>query len=249
MDKVRSAFNGKKANIGYIVAGYPSLEKTKEFLENLDESTLDLVEIGIPYSDPLADGKLIAQASFESVQKGVNTDVVFDTLEGCKAKVTKPLVFLVYFNIIFAYGVDKFLKRSVEAGVSGFIVPDLPCEECEEFALKCKELNLSLIPLISVTSGGRADGILKFGSGFIYALGAIGVSGSKRAGEERIKNLVLELKQKSDLPVAVGFGIKNKEDVGEVKKYADGAIIGTQIVKLFAQHSGKELIKEIDNLF
>ena len=99
MDKVRSAFNGKKANIGYIVAGYPSLEKTKEFLENLDESTLDLLEIGIPYSDPLADGKLIAQASFETVQNGVNTDVVFDMLESCKAKVTKPLVFLVYFNI------------------------------------------------------------------------------------------------------------------------------------------------------
>ena len=160
MDKVRSAFNGKKANIGYIVAGYPSLEKTKEFLENLDESTLDLLEIGIPYSDPLADGKLIAQASFETAQSGVNTDVVFDMLEGCKAKVTKPLVFLVYYNIIFAYGVDKFLKRSREAGVSGFIVPDLPCEECEEFALKCKELNLCLVPLISVTSGSRADEIL-----------------------------------------------------------------------------------------
>ena len=96
MDKVKSAFNGKKANIGYIVAGYPSLEKTKEFLENLDESTLDLLEIGIPYSDPLADGKLIAQASFETAQSGVNTDVVFDMLEGCKAKVTKPLVFLVF---------------------------------------------------------------------------------------------------------------------------------------------------------
>ena len=188
MDKVRSAFSGKKANIGYIVAGYPSLEKTKEFLENLDESTLDLLEIGIPYSDPLADGKLIAQASFETAQSGVNTDVVFDMLEGCKAKVTKPLVFLVYYNIIFAYGVDKFLKRSREAGVSGFIVPDLPCEECEEFALKCKELNLCLVPLISVTSGGRADEILKFGSGFIYVLGAIGVSGSKRADEDRIKN-------------------------------------------------------------
>ena len=170
-------------------------------------------------------------------------------LEGCKAKVTKPLVFLVYYNIIFAYGVDKFLKRSREAGVSGFIVPDLPCEECEEFALKCKELNLCLVPLISVTSGGRADEILKFGSGFIYVLGAIGVSGSKRADEDRIKNLVLELKQKSDLPVAVGFGIKNKDDVSEVKKYADAAIIGTQIVKLCAKFSAKELVKEVDKLF
>ena len=125
MDKVRSAFNGKKANIGYIVAGYPSLEKTKEFLENLDESTLDLLEIGIPYSDPLADGKLIAQASFETAQSGVNTDVVFDMLEGCKAKVTKPLVFLVYYNIIFAMALINFSKDHVKQELAA-----LSCRIC-----------------------------------------------------------------------------------------------------------------------
>ena len=159
MDKIARAFEGKKANIGYIVAGYPSLEHTKEFLLNLDASSLDLLELGIPYSDPLADGKLIAQASFETAAKGVNTDTIFEILNEVKADVKKPIVFLVYYNIVFAYGVEKFIKRSGEVGISGFIIPDLPFEECEEVRSLCDKFKLDLIPLISVTSAGRADKI------------------------------------------------------------------------------------------
>lgn len=249
MAKISSAFNGKKANIGYIVAGHPGIEHTREFLLNLDASCIDLLELGVPYSDPLADGKLIAQASFETAAKGVNTDTIFDMLSECKGKISKPIVFLVYFNIIFAYGVERFIKRSAEVGISGFIIPDLPCEECEEVAALCAKFGLDLVPLISVTSASRADKILRFGSGFIYALGAIGVSGSQRADNERLKNLVLELKSKSDLPVAVGFGVKNRDDANEVKSYADGAIIGTEIVKLTAKFSGAKLNDEIAQLF
>ena len=249
MDKIARAFEGKKANIGYIVAGYPSLKHTKEFLLNLDTSSLDLLELGIPYSDPLADGKLIAQASFETAAKGVNTDTIFEILDEVKADVKKPIVFLVYYNIVFAYGVEKFIKRSGEVGISGFIIPDLPFEECEEVRSLCDKFKLDLIPLISVTSAGRADKILSVGSGFIYALGAIGVSGSQRASEERLKSLVASLKQKSDLPVAVGFGVKNAQDANLVKSYADGAIIGTQIVRLTAKFSGDELVSQIEKLF
>ena len=249
MAKVKDAFADKKANIGYVVAGYPSVEATKEFLLNLDGSCLDLLELGIPYSDPLADGKLIAQASFETAAKGVNTDAIFAILEECKGKINKPVVFLVYFNIVFAYGVQNFIARSKEVGIAGFIIPDLPFEESEEVAGLCAKFDLDLIPLISVTSQNRADKILKFGSGFIYALGAIGVSGSQRASEERLKALVEGLKKRSDLPVAVGFGVKNKNDADEVKTYADGAIIGTEIVKLTAKFEGEELIKQINKLF
>ena len=249
MAKVKDAFAGKKANIGYVVAGYPSAKATKEFLLNLDGSCLDLLELGIPYSDPLADGKLIAQASFETAAKGVNTDAIFSMLEECKGKINKPVVFLVYFNIVFAYGVQNFIARSKDVGIAGFIIPDLPFEESEEVAALCAKFDLDLIPLISVTSQNRADKILKFGSGFIYALGAIGVSGSQRASEERLKALVEDLKKRSDLPVAVGFGVKNKNDADEVKTYADGAIIGTEIVKLTAKFEGKELIKQINKLF
>lgn len=249
MAKISKAFEGKKANIGYIVAGYPSIEHTREFLLNLDASSLDLLELGIPYSDPLADGKLIAEASFEAVTNGVNTERIFSLLEECKQSVNKPLVFLVYYNIIFAYGVEKFIARSSKVGISGFIIPDLPYEECEEVSVLCDKFGLDLVPLISVTSAHRTDKILSIGSGFIYALGAVGVSGSQRASIDRLKNLVSNLKQKSDLPVAVGFGVKNSSDVSEVKSFADGAIIGTEIVKLTAKFSGKKLIEEINKLF
>lgn len=249
MVKIKEAFNAKKANIGYIVAGYPSVERTTEFLLNLDESCIDLLELGVPYSDPLADGKLIAEASFQTAAKGVNTDTIFEMLESCKGKINKPIVFLVYFNLVFAYGVEKFIKRSAEVGISGFIIPDLPYEECDEVAQLCAKFGLDLVPLISVTSAHRTDKILNVGSGFIYALGAIGVSGSQRASNERLKELVLSLKQKSNLPVAVGFGVKNKDDANEVKVYSDGAIIGTEIVKLTAKFSGKELVAKINELF
>lgn len=249
MAKISKAFDGKKANIGYIVAGYPSIEHTKEFLLNLQDSSLDLLELGIPYSDPLADGKLIAEASFEAVTKGVNTDTIFDMLNECKDKINKPIVFLVYFNLIFSYGVENFIARSKEVGISGFIIPDLPYEECEEISALCDKFGLDLVPLISVTSAHRIDKILSIGRGFIYALGAIGVSGSERASIDRLKNLVSSLKQKSDLPVAVGFGVKNSRDVSEVKSFADAAIIGTEIVKLTAKFSGKELIEQINKLF
>lgn len=249
MVKIQDAFKGKKANIGYIVAGYPNIEHTKEFLLNLNESRIDLLELGVPYSDPLADGKLIAEASFETAAKGVNTDTIFKMLDECKGKINKPIVFLVYFNLVFSYGVEKFIARSKEVGISGFIIPDLPYEECEEIAKLCAKFGLDLVPLISVTSAHRTDKILNIGSGFIYALGAIGVSGSQRASNERLKELVLSLKQKSDLPVAVGFGVKCKQDADEVKAYSDGAIIGTEIVKLTAKFSGKKLIEQINKLF
>ena len=209
MAKVKDAFAGKKANIGYVVAGYPSVEATKEFLLNLDGSCLDLLELGIPYSDPLADGKLIAQASFETAAKGINTGAIFAMLEECKGKINKPVIFLVYFNIVFAYGVERFIARSKEVGIAGFIIPDLPFEESEEIA-----------------------GLW-----------------SQRASKERLKALVEGLKKRSELPVAVGFGVKNKNDADEVKTYADGAIIGTEIVKLTAKFEGEELIKQINKLF
>ncbi|WP_169999863.1 tryptophan synthase subunit alpha [Campylobacter sp. RM9328] len=249
MDKIREAFNGKKANIGYIVAGYPSIEHTKEFLRNYDKSSLDLLELGVPYSDPLADGKLIAEASFTTAANGVNTDSVFEILKECKGEFNKPIVFLIYFNLIFSYGMEKFVKTCAQYGVSGLIVPDLPYEENGEFFKLCTAHKIALVPLISVTSAYRTDKILTSGSGFIYAIGAIGVSGSKRASNERLAMLVKELKSKSDLPVAVGFGVKNSVDVNEVKGYADGAIIGTGIVELTAKYSGKELMDKISELF
>ncbi|CAD7286242.1 tryptophan synthase subunit alpha [Campylobacter suis] len=249
MDKISLAFRGEKANIGYIVGGYPSVEHTKEFLSKLDQSCLDMLEIGIPYSDPLADGKTIAKASFKAYESGLNTDSMFEILSECKGRFSKPVVFLVYFNLVFSYGIRDFIKRAKECGVSGMIVPDLPSEESEEIFALCESENFALIPLISVTSGDRVGEILKRASGFVYAVGAIGVSGSKRASVDRLKELVKTAKNFTDLPVCVGFGVRTKEDANEVKSYADGAIIGTAIVELTDKFSGDELMQKVGELF
>lgn len=247
MDKFNAAFkNG--ANIGYIVAGYPSLDYTREFMNSLDSSAIDILEIGIPYSDPLADGKTIAEASFQACNNGVTTDAVFDTLAKCKTK--KCLVFLVYYNLIYAYGEDRFLRRAKEIGIDGLIVPDLPYEESFEFNVKCASLAIALIPLISVTSSiERIAKIVRNARGFIYVIGALGVTGSKQSPLERLKNLCKKIREFTSVPLAVGFGLRTNEDVKSTKQYANGAIIGTQIVKSSGECKVSELNERISALF
>lgn len=247
MDKISKAFSADKVNIGYIVAGYPNLEHTKEFLQNLDECVVDILEIGIPYSDPLADGKIIAQASFEALQNGVNTDSVFDMLRGVKT--SKTLVLLVYYNVIFAYGIKRFIDKCKICNISALIIPDLPFEENEEMFKICKKNHIALIPLISVTSEHRAKKVLSRSSGFIYAIGAIGVTGSKQTPIDRLQNMVRDLKKMSKLPVCVGFGIRTNDDVKLTRKYADGVIVGTSIVRLAGIYSGENFIAAVNKLF
>lgn len=247
MDKIAKAFSGKKANIGYIVAGYPSLEYSKEFLNLLDNSTLDMVEVGIPYSDPLADGKLIANAAFEACNSGVNTDKVFEMLSSVKT--SKALVFLVYYNIILAYGEDRFLHKSRECGISGILVPDMPFEESAQFASKCAEFGIALIRLIAPTSTQRSKDILNGANGFIYAVGSLGVTGGEQSSIERLKDMIKFIKNNTALPVAVGFGIKNSSDVKKTKEYADGAIIGTKIVEITSKFDPQTAHQKIKELF
>lgn len=247
MDKIQKAFNDKKANIGYIVAGYPNLEYTKEFLNLLDESCLDILEIGIPYSDPLADGKLIANAAFEACQNGVTTNSVFDILKEIKTK--KALVFLVYYNIILSYGEDRFLQDSKECGISGILVPDMPYEESKEFASKCQKHGISLIRLIAPTSAKRSKEIASNANGFIYAVGSLGVTGGEQSSIDRLKDMIKSIKDSSKLPVAIGFGVKNSQDVKAIKEYADGAIIGTKIVEITSKFDPQTAHKKIKELF
>ena len=252
MDKIKESFdkklkNGKKANIGYIVAGYPDLNYTKELINNLDKCSIDILELGIPYTDPLADGKVIFDASFKACQNDVNTDKVFKMLKECKTN--KCLVFLVYYNLVFCYGLENFVKKAKEVGISGLIVPDLPCEESDELFEICKKYEISLIPLISITSEYRLKKLLEKSSGFIYAIGSIGVTGGKQTPISRLKNMISDIKKASDLPIAVGFGIRTNEDVKLTKTYADGVIVGTSIVKLLNKFSVEEALVRIDEIF
>ena len=195
MNSIKNVFekkkqNGEKTNIGYVVAGYPNLEFTKNFLENLDKTSIDILEVGVPYSDPLADGKLISEASFTASEAGVTTDTVFDLISEVKEKVTKPLVFLIYYNLIFSYGIDKFIKKCVECGIKGLLVPDLPYEEAKELFEKAKENNIDFIPFVSVTSQDRIEKVASRGSGFVYAIGSLGVTGSKQVDLPRLEKFI-----------------------------------------------------------
>ena len=250
MNSIRKVFEEKEnVNIGYIVAGYPSLDFTKEFLVRLSETNLDLLEIGIPYSDPLADGKLISEASFTASQAGVTTDTVFDLLFSVKEKCSKPLIFLVYYNLIFAYGIDKFIEKSAQVGIKGIIIPDLPYEESKEISEKLKAHHIAFIPLVSVTSEERISKIASLGDGFIYAIGSLGVTGTKQVDLERLKNFISEIKNVSELPVSLGFGIRTNEDVKKMRQYVDGVIVGTSIVELTSSGNVESTVNEINKLF
>ena len=239
----------EKVNIGYIVAGYPSIDFTKEFLLKLDSTSIDILEIGIPYSDPLADGKLISNASFIASEAGITTDTVFELLTSVKDNITKPLVFLVYYNLVFAYGIDNFIKKCVKSGIKGIIIPDLPFEEAHDISEKLKKNNIAFIPLVSVTSEERISKIALLGDGFIYAIGSLGVTGTKQVNLERLKNFISEIKNASKLPVSLGFGIRTNEDVKNMRQYVDGVIVGTSIVDLTSSGNVENTINEINKLF
>ena len=254
MNSIKNVFekkrqNGEKTNIGYVVAGYPNLEFTKKFLENLDKTSIDILEVGVPYSDPLADGKLISEASFAASEAGVTTDTVFDLINEVKEKVTKPLVFLIYYNLIFSYGIDKFIKKCVECGIKGLLVPDLPYEEAKELFEKAKENNIDFIPFVSVTSQDRIEKVASRGSGFVYAISSLGVTGSKQVDLPRLEKFIENIRTKTDLPVSLGFGIKNNDNVNTMRKFADGVIVGTSIVEITKSNDVNFTIQKINELF
>ena len=254
MNSIKNVFekkkqNGEKTNIGYVVAGYPNLEFTKNFLENLDKTSIDILEVGVPYSDPLADGKLISEASFAASEAGVTTDTVFDLINEVKEKVTKPLVFLIYYNLVFSYGIDKFIKKCVECGIKGLLVPDLPYEEAKELFEKAKENNIDFIPFVSVTSQDRIEKVASRGSGFVYAIGSLGVTGSKQVDLPRLEKFIENIRTKTDLPVSLGFGIKNNDNVNTMRKFADGVIVGTSIVEITKSNDVNFTIQKINELF
>lgn len=237
-----------KANVAYIVAGYPNLEFTKAFLKHLDESKIDILEIGVPYSDPIADGEVIFKAVSKALQSGTNVHKVFELLEAVKTN--KTLVFLVYYNLIFSYGLKKFVANSKKVGIKGLIVPELPFEENEELFIECQKAGIALIPLVSVTTNGeRLKKILSRASGFVYALASVGITGGSQMAHKRLENLVKRIKKHTDLPVFAGFGIKDKNDVKECKKIADGVIVGTSVVKAFESGDIKEVTKRVEMLF
>ena len=235
-NKITEAFAKGKAFIPFITCGDPSLEITEQLVYAMEETGADLIELGIPFSDPTAEGPVIQEANVRALSGGVTTDKVFDMVAKIRQKTAIPMVFMTYANVVFSYGTEHFIKKAAEVGMDGLILPDVPFEEKEEFDTVCKQYGLDLISLIAPTSHERITQIAKEANGFVYCVSSLGVTGTRTQITTDIGGMVKLVKAVKDIPCAVGFGISTPEQAKKMAAQSDGAIVGSAIVKLCAAH-------------
>lgn len=241
MNKISEAFDKKKAFIPFITAGDPSLEVTEQLLYAMEEAGADLIEIGIPFSDPTAEGVVIQAANKRALKAGCTTDRLFDMLEKTVGKIHVPMVFLTYVNPIYTYGKEKFMKRCVQCGISGLIVPDMPYEEKGELKPVCEAYGIQIISLIAPTSQERISMIAKEAEGYIYCVSSLGVTGVRSEIKTDIKAMVDLVRQATGTPCAVGFGISTPKQAEEMAAVSDGAIVGSAIVKIIEKYGADSI--------
>ncbi len=246
MSKIANAFENGKAFIGFLTAGDPTVEKTVEYILAMEEAGCDLIEIGIPFSDPMAEGVVIQDANVRALKHNTTTDDVFDIVREVRAKTDIPLVFLTYINPVFFYGYERFFKRCSELGVDGIISPDLPYEEKGEIAEIARKNDVDVISLIAPTSKERIQKIAADASGFIYIVSSLGVTGMRSEIKTDLNSIIGDIRDVCDLPLAVGFGINTPEQSRDIAKIADGVIVGSAIVKIIEEHgeNAAEPLKE-----
>ena len=232
MNRIRTAFENGKAFIPFITCGDPDLETTAEVVREAVKNGADLIELGIPFSDPTAEGPVIQAANIRALSGGVTTDKVFDLVRELRTDVRIPLVFMTYANVVFSYGAERFISACKETGIDGLILPDLPYEEREEFEPVCKKYGIALIPLIAPTSENRIAMIAKAAEGFIYVVSSLGVTGERSEITTDIGAIVKIIRENTDLPCAVGFGISTPEQAKKMSALSDGAIVGSAIIKI-----------------
>lgn len=241
MSNIRKAFENGKAFIPFITCGDPDLETTEKIVYAMVEAGADLIELGIPFSDPTAEGPVIQEANIRALTGAskVTTDKVFDLVRKLRKTVTVPMVFMTYANVVYSYDADKFISTCKEIGIDGLILPDIPFEEKEEFTPICEKYDVELVSMIAPTSHNRIKMIAKEAKGFIYCVSSLGVTGTRSEITTDIGEMVRLVKEVSDVPCAVGFGISNPEQAKKMADLSDGAIVGSAIVKLIAKH-GKD---------
>ena len=230
--RITDAFARGKAFIPFITCGDPSLMVTEELVYAMEEAGADLIELGIPFSDPTAEGPVIQAANIRALSGGVTTDKVVEMVEKIRKKTSVPMVFMTYANVVFSYGTEKFCRRAAETGMDGLILPDVPFEEKEEFASVCRRYGLDLISLIAPTSHERIARIAKEAEGFVYCVSSLGVTGVRQEITTDVGEMVKMVKAQKDIPCAVGFGISTPEQAEKMASQADGVIVGSAIVKL-----------------
>lgn len=244
MTKIADAFANGKAFIPFLTCGDPDLETTEKLIGAIAEAGADLIELGIPFSDPTAEGPVIQDASLRALSAGTTTDKIFDMVRRVRQTVSIPMVFMTYANVIFSYGADRFLKTAAEIGMNGIIVPDVPFEEKQEFEPLCQKYGLDQISMIAPTSHDRIRAIAEQANGFLYCVSSLGVTGTRTAITTDIGAMVKLVKEVKDIPCAVGFGISTPEQAESMCRQADGAIVGSAIVKLIAQY-GRDSVQPV----
>jgi tryptophan synthase alpha chain len=246
MSRITDAFLKGNAFIPFITAGDPNLSITEQLVPAMAKAGADMIEIGIPFSDPVAEGNVIQEADMRALSAGTTTDQIFESVKRIRKETDIPLAFMTYINPIFVYGSERFIKNAADCGIDALIVPDMPFEEKNELLPVCKKYSIDLISLIAPTSKERIRTIAKEAEGFVYCVSSMGVTGVRREITTNIGEMVSLVKEVKDIPCAIGFGISTPEQAKQMSKDADGVIVGSAIVKLAAKY-GKDCVEPICN--
>ena len=244
MSNIKKAFENGKAFIAFITCGDPDLETTAAAVRAAVENGADLIELGIPFSDPTAEGPVIQGANLRALSGGITTDKIFDFVKDLRRDVTVPMVFMTYSNVVFSYDAERFIAACKDIGIDGLILPDLPFEEKDEFQSLCKKYGVDLISLIAPTSENRIAMIAREAEGFLYIVSSLGVTGTRSEIKTDLASIVKVVRENTDVPCAIGFGISTPEQAKKMSDISDGAIVGSAIIKLLEKH-GKDAPKYI----
>lgn len=239
MSNIHKAFENGKAFIPFITCGDPDLATTAAVVRTAVANGADLIELGIPFSDPTAEGPVIQGANLRALSGGVRTDQIFDLVRQLRTDVTVPMVFMTYANVVFSYGAEKFIANCREIGIDGLILPDLPFEEKGEFLPLCRQYGVDLISLIAPTSRERISMIAAEAEGFLYIVSSLGVTGTRTEITTDLDAIVRVVRQNTEIPCAIGFGISTPEQARKMAAVSDGAIVGSAIIKILARY-GKD---------
>lgn len=244
MSNIRKAFENGKAFIPFITCGDPDLETTAAVVRAAAANGADLIELGIPFSDPTAEGPVIQGANLRALRGGVTTDKIFDLVRDLRKDVKIPMVFMTYANVVFSYGSERFISTCREIGIDGLILPDIPYEEKEEFLPICRRYGVDLISLIAPTSEDRIAMIAREAEGFLYIVSSLGVTGVRSEIKTDLGSIVETVRQNTEIPCAIGFGISTPEQAAKMAGISDGAIVGSAIVRLIGEY-GKDAPKYV----
>ena len=236
MSKIHTAFEKGKAFIAFLTCGDPDTATTAAAVRAAAENGADLIELGIPFSDPTAEGPVIQGANLRALRGGITTDKVFALVRELRRDVTIPLVFMTYANVVFSYGAERFLSNCAAAGVDGLILPDLPFEEKEEFLAPCRKYGVDLISMVAPTSENRIAMIAREAEGFLYLVSSLGVTGMRSEIKTDLGSIVKIVRENTSIPCAVGFGISTPAQAKQMAALSDGAIVGSPIVRILEQY-------------